>query len=94
MWMMIPGYSYESAKDFSLLHDINMRSSEEGSDADFRSLLGKANIVPPANEHEALLMLQGMKAFLVKMADGLALLLWVICWQPICGKNTHGRFTG
>ena len=70
VWMMIPGYSYESAKDFSLLHNINMRSSEEGSDADFRSLLGKVNIVPPANKHEALLMLRGMKAFLVKMADG------------------------
>ena len=70
VFMMIPGYSYKSTKELSLLHNINMQTSEEGSDADFCSLLGKANIVPPANEHEALLMLQGMKAFLVKMADG------------------------
>ena len=70
VFMMIAGYSYESAKDFSLLHDINMRTSEEGSDADFRSLLGKANIVPPANKHKALLMFQGMQAFLVKMGEG------------------------
>ena len=67
---MIPGYSYESAKELSLLHDINMRTSEEGLDADFYSLLGKSNIVPPAKEHKALLMLQGMKVFLVKMVDG------------------------
>ena len=70
VWMMIPGYTYESAKDLNLLHDINMLSCEEGSDADIRSHFGKANVVPPANKHEALLMLQGMKTSLVKMADG------------------------
>ena len=70
VFMMIPGYTYETAKELALQHDINMQTGEEKSDEDFRSLLVKANIVPPANEHEGLIMLQGMTEFLELMADG------------------------
>ena len=70
VFQMIPGFTSETAKEFNLQHDINMREGEEGAYEAFRSLLGKANIVPPANESEGLYMLQAMADFLVKMADG------------------------
>ena len=70
IFMMIPGYTYETAKELALQHDINMQTGEEESDEDFRSLLGKAHTVPPVNKHEGFIMLQGMTEFLVLMADG------------------------
>ena len=70
IFMMIPGYSYETAKELALQHNISMRIREEGSDEDFRSLLGKGNIVTPLNAHKGLIMLQGMAEFLVLMVNG------------------------
>ena len=70
VFLMIPGYTIETAKELGLQHDINMREGEEGSYEAFRSLLGKANVVPPTNESEGLHMLQAMTDFLIRMADG------------------------
>ena len=70
IFMMISGYTYETAKELALQHDISMRIGEEGSDKDFHSLLGKENIVTPLNEHKGLIMLQSMAEFLVLMVDG------------------------
>lgn len=49
-----------------------MRIGEE-SDADFRQLLGNDKIVEPMNEHEALIMLQGITDCLDLLADGLCI---------------------
>ena len=70
VFLMITGCTLETAKEFGLQHNINMREGEEGSYDAFRSLLCKANIVPPANESEGLTMLQAMTDFLVRMTDG------------------------
>ena len=67
---MIPGYTIETAKELNLQHDINKREGEEGLYEAFRSLLGKAHIVPPTNESEGLHMLQAMTDFLERMGDG------------------------
>ena len=67
--MMITGYSSETALEVALQHDISMRTGED-SDNDFRRLLGNNNIVGSMNEHEALVILQGITNFLDLLVDG------------------------
>ena len=69
VFMMIPDYSRETAQEVALHYNISMRT-EEDSDEDFRRLLGECNIVEPMNEHEALVMLQGITDLLEFLADG------------------------
>ena len=70
VFLMVPGFTIQTAKEFYLQHDINMREGEESSYEEFRSLLGKANVVPPQNESEGLHMLEAMVDFMEKMAGG------------------------
>ena len=69
VFLMIPGYSSETAQEVALQHDISMRTGDD-SDDDFCRLLGADNIVAPRNEHEALVMLQGITDSLDLLADG------------------------
>lgn len=68
-FLMIPGYSSKTAKEVALQHDIAMTMSGD-SDDNFHQLLGEDNIVGPKNEHEALVMLQGITDVLVLLGDG------------------------
>mmetsp|Transcript_18435 Transcript_18435/g.20845 ORF Transcript_18435/g.20845 Transcript_18435/m.20845 type:complete len:81 (+) Transcript_18435:2140-2382(+) len=69
VFKMIPGYSSETANEVALQHYIAMRT-EEDSDEDFCRLLEECNIVDPMNEHEALVILQGITDFLELFTDG------------------------
>ena len=68
-FLMIPGYSHETAKEVNLQHQIAMTTSGD-SDADFRKLLGEDNIVGPQNEAEGLVMLKDITNILFCLADG------------------------
>ena len=68
-FLMIPGYSHETAKEVYLQHQISMNTGGD-SDDDFRRLLGEGHIVGPKNEAEGLVMLKGISDILVRLADG------------------------